>query len=75
MFHCNSSDSFGDAEVYIDGVQVSTVSSNRPGGWGNPEAYIAWSTEGDSASHDVVIKVPETDSPKYYGLCGVGICP
>ena len=74
VFHCNNGDGFGDAEVYIDGVRVSTVSSNRPGGWGNPEAYIAWSTEGDAASHDVVIKVPETDSGKYYGLCGVGIC-
>lgn len=74
VFHCNNGDGFGDAEVYIDGVLVSTVSSNRPGGWGNPEAYIAWSTEGASASHDVVIKVPETDSGKYYGLCGVGIC-
>ena len=75
VFHCNNSDSFGDAEVYIDGTLVNTISSNRPGGWGNPEAYIAWSTEGGSASHDVVIKVPETDSAKYYGLCGVGICP
>ena len=74
VFHCNNGDGFGDAEVYIDGTLVSTVSSNRPGGWGNPEAYIAWSTEGDAASHDVVIKVPATDSGKYYGLCGVGIC-
>lgn len=73
VFHCNNSEGFGDAEVYIDGVFVNTVSSNRPGGWGNPEAYIAWSTEADAASHDVVIKVPATDSAKYYGLCGVGI--
>ena len=73
VFHCNNSDSFGDAEVYIDGVLVNTVSSNRPGGWGNPEAYIAWSTEGNAASHEVVIKVPEAESAKYYGLCGVGI--
>ena len=73
VFHCNNADGFGDFDVYIDGVLVSTVSSNRPGGWGNPEAYIAWSTEGSAASHDVVIKVPETDSGKYCGLCGVGI--
>lgn len=74
VFHCNNSENFGDAEVYIDGVLVNTVSSNRSGGWGNPEAYIAWSTEGGAASHDVVIKVAATDSAKYYGLCGVGIC-
>lgn len=73
VFHCNNTDSFGDAEVYIDGELVNTVSSNRSGGWGNPEAYIAWSEEGNAASHDVVIKVAASDSVKYYGLCGVGV--
>ena len=73
VFHCNNSDGFADAEVYIDGELVNSVSSNRSGGWGNPEAYIAWSDSGSAASHDVVIKIAESDSVKYYGLCGVGI--
>ena len=73
VFHCNNSDGFADAEVYIDGELVNTVSSNRSGGWGNPEAYIAWSDGGNAASHEVVIKVAESGSAKYYGLCGVGI--
>ena len=74
VFHCNNSDGFADAQVYIDGELVNAVSSNRPGGWGNPEAYIAWSTKDDAASHEVEIRVAESDSRMYYGLCGVGIC-
>lgn len=74
VFHCNNTDSFADAEVYIDGELVNTVSSNRPGGWGNPEAYIAWSTEDGAASHEVEIKIPDSGSANYYGLLGVGIC-
>ena len=73
VFHCNNADGFADAQVYIDGVLVNSVSSNRPGGWGNPEAYIAWSTEEDAASHEVEIRVEQSDSRMYYGLCGVGI--
>lgn len=73
VFHCNNTDSFADAEVYIDGELVNTVSSNRPGGWGNPEAYLAWSTEEDAASHEVAIVIPDSDSANYYGLLGVGI--
>ena len=74
VFHCNNSDGYKDAQVYIDGVLVNSVASNRSGGWGNPEAYIAWSTKDDSASHEVVIKVAESDSRGYYGLLGIGIC-
>ena len=74
VFHCNNADGFADAQVYIDGELVNSVSSNRPGGWGNPEAYIAWSTEDAAASHEVEIRVAESDSRMYYGLCGVGIC-
>ena len=74
VFHCNNAEAFADAEVYIDGVLVNTVASNRSGGWGNPEAYIAWSTTEDAASYDVVIKVAESDTRMRYGLAGVGVC-
>ena len=74
VFHCNNASGYADAEVYIDGKLVNSVASNRPGGWGNPEAYIAWSTTEDAASHEVVIKVAESESRMRYGLAGVGVC-
>lgn len=73
VFHCNNSEGFADAEVYIDGVLVNSVPSGRESGWGNPEADLAWSTTEDSASHEVVIKIAESDSRMYYGLVGIGI--
>lgn len=36
VFNCNNSESYADAEVYIDGELVNTLPSNKPGGWGNP---------------------------------------
>lgn len=69
IFNCKNSDKYGNADVYIDGVKVKTLSSGRSGGWGNPEADIAWSGE-KSASHEVEIKI---EDGKYYGFLGVGI--
>lgn len=69
VFNCNNSDNYGNADVYIDGVNVKSISSGRSGGWGNPEADIAWSG-GKSESHEVEIKM---EDGKYFGLLGVGV--
>lgn len=71
VFKCNNSDSFADAEVYVDGEKVITLPSNKSGGWGNPEADLAWSGEG--GEHTVKVVVPETEKVKTYGLCGIGV--
>lgn len=72
VFHCNNGDSYADAEVYIDGELVNTMPSNKPGGWGNPEADHVW-TGSECSEHTVEVKVAPTDSGKYYGLIGIGV--
>lgn len=72
VFNCNNSDSYADAEVYIDGELVNTLPSNKPGGWGNPEADCAWVGD-ECKEHTVEIKVAATDKGVTYGLCGIGI--
>ncbi len=71
VFKCNNSASLADAEVYVDGELASTLPSNKQGGWGNPEADLAWS--GESGEHTVEIKIAPSDKALMYGLCGVGI--
>lgn len=71
VFKCNNSATLADAEVYIDGELVNTLPSNKQGGWGNPEADLAWSGEG--GEHTVEIKIAPSDKALMYGLCGVGI--
>ena len=72
VFNCNNSDSYADAEVYIDGELVNTLPSNKPGGWGNPEADCAY-VGSECKEHTVEIKVAPSDSTRTYGLCGIGI--
>lgn len=71
VFNCNKGDSYADAEVYIDGELVNTLPSSKPGGWGNPEADLAWTSD-ETKEHTVEIKIP-AESGSYYGLIGVGV--
>ncbi|MDE7280306.1 MAG: SGNH/GDSL hydrolase family protein [Ruminiclostridium sp.] len=71
VFRCNNTDAFADAEVYVDGELAKTLPSNKSGGWGNPEADLAWN--GESGTHTVEIKIAPSDKAMAYGLCGVGI--
>lgn len=72
VFNCNNSDSYADAEIYIDGELVNTLPSGKPGGWGNPEADCAYIGE-ECAKHTVEIKIAASENGKTYGLCGIGI--
>lgn len=72
VFNCNNSESYADAEVYIDGELVNTLPSNKPGGWGNPEADCAWIGD-ECKEHTVEIRIAATDNGMTYGLCGIGI--
>ena len=56
VFKANNSQVYGDAQIYVDGELVATVSSNMESGWNNPETqYIINNSE--SASHEVEIVV------------------
>lgn len=71
VFFCNNQTGLADAEVIIDGEPVITLPSNKPGGWGNPEADLAWSGEG--GQHTVEIKIAPSDSGNMYRFAGIGI--
>lgn len=71
VFFCNNADNLEDAEVIIDGKSVITLPSNKPGGWGNPEADLAWSGEG--GEHTVEIKIAPSESGGLYNFAGVGV--
>ncbi|MCM1055695.1 MAG: GDSL-type esterase/lipase family protein [Bacteroides sp.] len=72
VFNCNNTDSYADAEVYIDGELVNTMPSCKSGGWGNPEADHVW-TGSECKEHTVEVRVAPTDNGMYYGLIGVGV--
>lgn len=66
----NNSKAFGDAEIYVDGKLVKTVSSNTASGWNNPvTTYII--DEDASAAHTVEIKVAE-GTKCYFGILAFG---
>lgn len=71
VFRCNNSAGFADAEVYVDGELANTLPSNKSGGWGNPEADLAWS--GNGGQHTVEIKIAPSEKGLTYGLCGIGV--
>ncbi len=71
VFFCNNAENLADAEVIIDGESVNTIPSSRPGGWGNPEADLAWTGEG--GSHTVELKIAPSDKAKLYGFAGIGV--
>ena len=71
VFYCNNTPSLADAEVVIDGESVITLPSNKSGGWGNPEADLAWSGEG--GEHTVEIKIAPSESGGLYSFAGVGV--
>lgn len=71
VFYCNNLSYLTDAEVIIDGESVISLPSNKPGGWGNPEADLAWSGEG--GQHTVEIKIAPSESSSMYSFAGIGI--
>lgn len=72
VFNCNKGESYADAEIYIDGELVNTLPSSKPGGWGNPEADLAW-TGSECKEHTVEVRIAPSDGGMYYGLIGIGV--
>jgi len=72
VFKANNSKVYGDAQIFIDGVQTTTVSSNMESGWNNPETqYII--NESEPATHEVEIVV-EGGTPCCFYIMGFGYC-
>lgn len=72
VFKANNSEKYGTADIYIDGVKTSSVSSNMADGWNNPvTAYLI--DDDSSAEHTVEIRMEPADSSAYFVLA-FGYC-
>lgn len=72
VFKANNSEKFGTADIYVDGVKTSSVSSNMSDGWNNPvTAYLI--DDDSSAEHTVEIRMEPDDGSAYFVLA-FGYC-
>ena len=72
VFKANNSEKFGTADIYVDGVKTSSVSSNMADGWNNPvTAYLI--DDDSSAEHTVEIRM-EPDEGSAYFVLAFGYC-
>ncbi len=72
VYKANDSKMYADAEIYVDGEQICTVSSNRSDGWNNPETAMILDND-EPAEHTIEIKVPGGEK-HYFGILGFGYC-
>ena len=72
VFKANNSEKYGTADIYVDGVKTSSVSSNMSDGWNNPvTAYLI--DDDSSAEHTVEIRMEPDDGSAYFVLA-FGYC-
>ena len=72
VYKANDSKMYADAEIYVDGEQICTVSSNRSDGWNNPETAMILDKD-ETAEHTIEIRVPGGEK-HYFGILGFGYC-
>lgn len=73
VFKASNSETYADAEVYVDGELLTTVSSNMADGWGNPVAkYVI--DESESAQREVEIVIPASEKASCFFMLGLGYC-
>lgn len=72
IYKANNSKVYADADIYIDGEKVLTVSSNQSDGWNNPVTALLLDTD-TAAEHTVEIRVVGGEN-HYFGVMGFGYC-
>lgn len=72
IYKANNNDLYADADIYVDGERVRTVSSNQGDGWNNPVTSLVIDND-ESAEHTVEIKVSGGEN-HYFAVLGFGYC-
>lgn len=72
VFMDTNSDSFGTAEVYIDGEKVASLIANSSDGWYNPETERVFKADANGP-HTVEIKMAEDCADKQFEVLCVGV--
>ena len=72
VFKANNSKVYGDAQIYVDGELVTTVSSNMESGWNNPETQYIINND-ESGTHEVEVRVEAGTACCFY-IMGFAYC-
>lgn len=71
LYKSSSSQSYGKADVYVDGVKYTTVNGYAAGGWNNPLLKILVN-EDTAAKHTIEIKMAEGNEDKAFTILAFG---
>ncbi|MBQ9766562.1 MAG: SGNH/GDSL hydrolase family protein [Lachnospiraceae bacterium] len=71
LYKSSNSQTYGKAEIYVDGNKLTTVSGYAAGGWNNPLLKILIN-EDTAAKHTIEIKMAEGEEGKAFTIFGFG---
>lgn len=71
LYKSSNSQSYGKADIYVDGTKVATVSGYATGGWNNPLLKILIDDD-TAAKHTVEVKMADGEEGKAFTIYGFG---
>ena len=74
VFKTTKKESYGTAEIYIDGVKESSLVACTKDGWENPTTQFVYKNR-EGGKHTVEIKMAEGDEQKAFALLAIGMVP
>lgn len=69
-----NNDTYGRAEVYVDGELATNMAGKTSSGWNNPVAAFVFA-EDASAEHTIEIRMAQGEEDKAFDLLAFGVCP
>ncbi len=70
-YKVSSRDSFGEAEVYIDGEKIGSYNGHQENGWNNPITVVLLKEE-QAAEHRIEIKMAKGNEEKEFTIMAFG---
>lgn len=71
LYKSSNSETYGKAEVYVDGEKKATLSGYSPSGWNNPLLKILIN-DSEAKNHKIEIKMEEGSEGKAFTIFGFG---
>lgn len=72
VYKATTLETYGTAEVLVDGEVVAHLSACTPYGWNNPVTHLVYA-EKEAATHQITIRMEQGDEGKCFDLLSVGI--
>ncbi len=73
VYIISDSDRYGDAELYIDGVKVETLSAYRINSWDHAQAHIL-TLDDKVEEHFIKFKMQKGEENRIFSLLNIGYC-